>query len=71
MGLALALIPPGETKANVETHPILFARKIDGAHQEFSIRGIEVGPFQRDSGDNQFFAFYDLDGKKIEVCVEP
>lgn len=36
MGLALALIPPGGTKTNVEKHPILFARKIERAHQQFS-----------------------------------
>lgn len=26
---------------------------------------------KRDSGGNQFFEFYDLDGNKIEVCGEP
>ena len=30
-GLALVVIPPGETKANVEGHPILFTKTIEAA----------------------------------------
>jgi catechol 2,3-dioxygenase-like lactoylglutathione lyase family enzyme len=52
-GLALVVIPPGETKANAEGHPILFTKKI--AHSDFSSRGINVGPIQSDSGRNRFF----------------
>ncbi len=70
-GVALVLIPPGETKANVERHPILFTKKIEKAHEEFASRAIYVEPIQRDSGGNRFFRFRDLDGNTIEVCVEP
>jgi len=70
-GVALVLIPPGETSANVEGHPILFAKRIEKAHEEFASRGIYVEPIQSDSGGNRFFRFQDLDGNSIEVCVEP
>ena len=71
IGLALVVIPPEETEANVEGHPILFSRNIVAAHEEFASRGIAVGPIQRDSGGNQFFRFRHLDGNEIEVCHEP
>ena len=71
IGLALVVIPPGEAKANVEGHPILFANKIEAAHAEFALQGVSPGPIQLDSGDNRFFRFRDLDGNEIEVCVEP
>ncbi len=67
-GLAL---PPGETKANVEGHPILFTKKIEAGHSDFSSKGINVGPIQSDSGGNRFFRFKDLEGNEIEVCQEP
>ena len=70
-GLALVVIPPGETRANVEGHPILFTNKIEAAHEEFASRGISVGAIQSDSGGNRFFRFQDLEGNEIEVCVEP
>ena len=69
-GLSLAVIPPGETKANVEGHPILFAKRIEAAHKEFASKGIIVGPIQSASGGNRFFRFRDLDENEIEVCVE-
>ena len=71
IGVALCLIPPGEEQANVEGHPILFTKKIEKAHEQFLSKGIKVGPIQSDSGGNQFFEFWDTDGNKIEVCVEP
>jgi len=70
-GVALVLIPPGETAANVPGHPILFAKNIEKAHREFVSKGIRVGLLQSDSGGNRFFQFYDLDENIIEVCVEP
>jgi catechol 2,3-dioxygenase-like lactoylglutathione lyase family enzyme len=70
-GLALVVIPPGETKANVEGHPILFTKRIEAAHKEFASKGISVGPIQSDSGGNRLFRFRDLEGNEIEVCVEP
>jgi catechol 2,3-dioxygenase-like lactoylglutathione lyase family enzyme len=71
IGVALVLIPPGEMKANVEGHPILFTKKIEKAHEEFEARGIYVEPIQSDSGGNRFFRFQDMEGNTIEVCVEP
>jgi catechol 2,3-dioxygenase-like lactoylglutathione lyase family enzyme len=71
LGLALVTIPPGETTANVEGHPILFSRKIEACRQDFASRGIQVGPLQKDSGGNSFFQFLDGEGNTIEVCVEP
>lgn len=70
-GLALVLIPPGQTQANLEGHPILFTKKIEAAHEEFVSRGIRVEPIQSDSAGNRFFRFQDVEGNEIEVCVEP
>src|SRR6266849_7990725 len=69
IGLALVVIPPDETKANVEGHPIIFTKKIEAAYDEFTSRGISVDPIQNDSGGNRFFRFRDLDGNDIQVCV--
>jgi len=71
IGLALVVIPEGETEANVEGHPILYTKRIEAAHQEFASKSVAVGPIQSDSGGNRFFRFQDLDGNEIEVCVEP
>jgi len=70
-GVALVLIPPGETKANVEGHPILFSKKLEKVREEFASRGVAVGPIQSDPGGNRFFQFPDVEGNTIEVCVEP
>lgn len=67
---ALVSIPPGETNTNVEGHSILFTKKMEKAHEEFTTRGVAVGPIQSDSGGNRFFHFQDADGNAIEVCVE-
>jgi catechol 2,3-dioxygenase-like lactoylglutathione lyase family enzyme len=71
IGLALVVIPPGETKANIEGHPILFTKRIEAAYEDFSSRGVSVEPIQSDSGGNRFFHFRDLEGNAIEVCREP
>ena len=70
-GLALVAIPAGQAAANVESHPILFTKKIEACRQEFISRGIPAGALQRDSGGNSFFQFQDVEGNIIEVCVEP
>ena len=70
-GVALVLIPPGEEKANIEGHPILFTKRIEKVHEEFASRGVTVGAIQSDSGGNRFFHCQDADGNTIEVCVEP
>jgi catechol 2,3-dioxygenase-like lactoylglutathione lyase family enzyme len=71
IGLALVTIPPGESKPNVEEHPMLFTKKIEDAHKEFVSRGINVGTIEVDSGGNSFFRFRDSEGNEIEVCREP
>ena len=71
IGVALVAILAGETEANVESHPILFTKKIEACREEFISRGIQVRPLQRDSGGNSFFQFSDVEGNFIEVCVEP
>jgi catechol 2,3-dioxygenase-like lactoylglutathione lyase family enzyme len=70
-GIALVTIPAGEATANVEGHPILFTKRIEACRQEFASRGVLVGSIQLDSGGNSFFLFQDVDGNKIEVCIEP
>jgi len=71
VGLALVVIPKGETSANVEAHPILFTKRIEAAREEFASKGIATGPIENDSGGNRFFRFRDLEGNEIEVCTEP
>lgn len=70
-GVALVLIPPGEVKAKVEVHPILFTKKIEKTHEEFISRGITTGPIESDSAGNSLFRFQDVDGNTIEMCTEP
>lgn len=69
-GLALCLIPPGQSAVNVEGHPILFTKTIEAAYEEFSSKGVYVEPIQSDSGGNKLFRFRDLDQNVIEVCRE-
>ena len=71
IGLALVVIPAGQTTVNVEPHPILFSKKLEACREEFASRGVQVGPLQRDSGGNSFFQFQDIDGNIIAVCIEP
>ena len=70
-GLALVVIPPGQTTANVEGHPILFTKRLEACREEFASRGVQVGPVQKDSEGNSFFQFQDVDGNLIEICIEP
>jgi hypothetical protein len=42
IGLALVAIPAGETQANVESHPILFTKKLEACKEEFVSRGVQV-----------------------------
>jgi len=70
-GLALVKLPAGQAAVNVEHHPILFTKRLEACRDVFASRGIQVGPLQSDSGGNSFFQFQDVDGNRIEVCVEP
>ena len=65
---------PGSSDARARTtapRPILFASKLEKAHEWLTNRGIPVGPITSDSGGNRLFQFQDLDGNLIEVCKEP
>ena len=50
--------------------PIMFAKKLENAHESLSARGVDISPIQNDSGGNQFFRFRDLEGNELEVCQE-
>ena len=71
IGLALVAIPAGQTEVNVQSHPLLFSKRLEACREDFASRGVQVGPLQRDSGGNSFFQFQDVEGNVIEVCIEP
>jgi len=50
--------------------PILFAKKVEAAHEYLSMRGVDVGPLQNDSGGNRFFRFRDPERNEVEVCQQ-
>jgi catechol 2,3-dioxygenase-like lactoylglutathione lyase family enzyme len=52
-------------------HVILFAKNLEKAQQWLAGRQVFVEPITTDSGGNRFFRFQDLEGNKIEVCIEP
>ncbi|MBK7142415.1 MAG: VOC family protein [bacterium] len=47
--------------------PILMSDDVRRAHRTLSERGVQTEPVQS-GGSVQWFAFYDLDGNRIEVC---
>jgi catechol 2,3-dioxygenase-like lactoylglutathione lyase family enzyme len=67
--LSLVEVMPG-TSPN-SGHVIFFTNHLEKAHQWLEGRGVSVEPITADSGGNRLFRFLDLDGNKIEVCVEP
>jgi len=69
--VTLVQIPTGRSEAAVERHPILFSRNLNKTRQTLISNGIAVGLIQQDTGGNSFFEFQDLDGNRIEVCLEP
>jgi catechol 2,3-dioxygenase-like lactoylglutathione lyase family enzyme len=61
-----------ESGASAEKrHIVFFARNLEKAHQWLAGRGVAVEPTTTDSGGNRFFWFQDLEGNRIEVCIEP
>ena len=52
-------------------HVIFNARNLKKTMAWLGDREIAVEPITGDSGGNEFFHFIDLDGNRIEVCVEP
>jgi len=55
----------------VRGHVIFFAKNLEKARQWLAGRDAFVEPITTDSGGNHFFRSQDLDGNKIEVCIEP
>jgi catechol 2,3-dioxygenase-like lactoylglutathione lyase family enzyme len=51
--------------------PILFAKKVEDAHEYLVAGGVDVSAVQHDSGGNRFFRFRDLEGNEVEVCQNP
>lgn len=67
--ISLVELPPGASAEN--RHVVFFAKNLEKAHQWLEGRGVLVEPITVDSGGNRLFCFQDLEGNKIEVCVEP
>ena len=69
--LYLTEIPQSaDAKKQSSRPPIIFASKLEAAHEFLSSRGVELGPVQADSGGNRFFRFHDLEGNELEVCQQ-
>lgn len=69
MFLSLVELEPGASAEN--RHIIFFAKNLEKAHEWLAARGVPVEPATADSGGNRFFRFQDLEGNRIEVCIEP
>jgi catechol 2,3-dioxygenase-like lactoylglutathione lyase family enzyme len=52
-------------------HVIFYAKNLEKARDWLAQRGVAVQAITADSGGDAFFVFQDLDGNRIEVCVEP
>jgi catechol 2,3-dioxygenase-like lactoylglutathione lyase family enzyme len=69
MCISLVELEPGASPA--KQHSILYARKLEKAHEWLAQRGVAVEPITFDSGRNRFFRFRDPEGNAIEICIEP
>ena len=67
--LSLVELESGASAKN--GHVIFFAANLEKAQQWLAGRGVSVEPTTTDSDGNRFFRFQDLEGNKIEVCIEP
>jgi len=67
--LTLIELPTGATAE--KNRVIFFAKNLDKTHQWLQSRGVAVDQPTTDSGGNRLFNFHDVEGNKIEVCVEP
>lgn len=68
--LTLWQLKPGEEPVKATragSFPILMSDDVRKAHRTLSERGVKVDPVQS-GGSVLWFAFYDLDGNRIEVC---
>ena len=69
--ITLIQIPTVAFEAAVEHHPVLFTKNLGKARGDLIFKRVHPGPIQEDSGGNHFFAFQDIEGNRIEVCLEP
>lgn len=67
----ITLIEAEPGQSVTDARPMLFTRNLHKAYGWLAAHGVALGPVQCDSGGNRFFQFQDMDGNKIEVCVEP
>ncbi len=67
--ISLVELKPGASADN--GHVIFYAKNLEKAQQWLVGREVFVEPITADSGGNRFFRFQDLEGNKIEVCIEP
>ena len=67
--ISLVELKPGASVDN--RHVIFYAKNLEKAQQWLVGREVFVEPITTDSGGNRFFRFQDLEGNKIEVCIEP
>jgi catechol 2,3-dioxygenase-like lactoylglutathione lyase family enzyme len=67
--ISLVQLKPGASPES--GHVIFYAKNLEKAQQWLAEREVFVEPITADSGGNRFFRFHDLEGNKIEVCIEP
>ena len=67
--ISLVELPPGVSPGS--PHVVFYAKNLEKARDWLAMRGVLVDAITADSGGNRFFRFTDLDGNRIEVCVEP
>ena len=67
----ISLVELGAGAPAQSGHVIFFAKNLEKAQQWLAGREVLVEPITIDSGGNSFFRFQDLEGNKIEVCIEP
>jgi hypothetical protein len=67
--ISLVELEPGTSAG--KQHVIFFAKNLEKAHRWLAERGVSVEPITTDSGGNRLFRFQDLEGTRLEVCVEP
>ena len=68
---SLTLLEREAAASTQREHLIFFAKNLQKTRQGLIERGVTVEAVASDSGGNRFFRFQDLEGKAIEVCVEP
>jgi catechol 2,3-dioxygenase-like lactoylglutathione lyase family enzyme len=67
--ISLVELKPGASADS--SHVIFYTKNLEKARQWLAGREVFVEPITTDSGGNRLFRFQDLEGNKIEVCIEP